>query len=169
MIIHTMEKITSALEALPHVCNRVCLMWGTREFDAYIDSLVMDSRDGARKGLPLAVGAELLWLQNVNKLRRALDIQEKLGISLRDAYRKIQLEEEAAKGRDPWNAAGSGGGGSSAAARRPARTAQPPRRDQGDTLFAKVWKLATSRYTILLIVAILTFKAFWPNVRAFFE
>lgn len=69
-------------------------MWGSLEFDAYVNSLVMDSRDGERKGLPMAVGAELLWLHNISKLRRALAIEGRLGIKLRDALAKVEMEEK---------------------------------------------------------------------------
>ena len=95
-------------------------MWGGVGFDTYINSLVMDSRGGERKGLPMAVGAELLWLQDVNKLRRALEIQERLGISLRDAHAKVQMEDDAIKSKeskDVWGAPVRG------AERRPSKTA----------------------------------------------
>lgn len=165
-----MEKNAAALEALPHLCKRVCMMWGTLEFDTYIDSLVMDSRDGERKGLPMAVGAELLWLQNVNKLRRALAIQERLGISLRDAYVKVQIEDEALKSKeskDVWGAPNSG-----AAERRYPKmesARQPHRRTEENTLFGQIYGLVTSKYAILLVVAILTYKAVWPTIKVFFE
>ena len=34
-----------ALEKLPHIIKRVCLLWGHPEFDAFTSHLMMDSRD----------------------------------------------------------------------------------------------------------------------------
>lgn len=143
-------------------------MWGSLEFDVYINSLVMDSRGGERKGLPMAVGAELLWLQDLNKLRRALDIEARLGISLRDAYAKVQMEDDALKtkeSKDVWGAPARG------AERRPSKAASASRTDhraEKNTLFGLIYKVATSKYSILLVVAIFTYKAVWPIVEVFF-
>ena len=52
----------SALEKLPHITKRVCLLWGHPEFDAFTSHLLMDSRDGKRQGLPWDVAEELLFL-----------------------------------------------------------------------------------------------------------
>jgi len=162
-----MEKNPAALEALPHLCQRVCMMWGTLEFDAYINSLVMDSRDGERKGLPMAVGAELLWLQNVNKLRRALGIQERLKISLRDALAKVQMEDDALKSKDVWGAPQRGAGAERGRQKMPG-SRQPHRRVEKKTLFEMVYGLVTSKYVILLVVAVFTYKALWPSIRPLF-
>lgn len=163
-----MEKNAAALEALPHLCKRVCMMWGTLEFDTYINSLVMDSRDGERKGLPLAVGAELLWLQNVNKLRRALAIQERLQISLRDAYAKVQMEDDALKSKESKDVWGAPSRGAERRYPKMASSRQPHRRIEENTLFGQIYSLVTSKYTIFLIVAILTYKAVWPSLKVFF-
>ena len=159
----------AALEALPHICKRVCMIWGSLEFDAYINSLVMDSRDGERKGLPMAVGAELLWLQDVNKLRRALDIQERLGIGLRDAYAKVQMEDDALKGAESKDAWGKPSRGEMRREPRMVDFRQPLPRTQESTLFGSIYRAVTSKYSILLVVAIFTYKAVWPNIRVFFE
>jgi len=161
-----MDKNEAALEALPHLCKRVCAMWNSLEFDAYINSLVMDSRDGERKGLPMAVGAELLWLQNINKLRRALGIQERLGISLRDALAKVQMEDEASKSKDVWGVPGR----AAAPVRRIPKTAsaRPPQKVEKN-LFGTIFAALASKYTIFLVVAALTLKALWPNIKVFFE
>ena len=48
-----------ALEKLPHITKRVCLLWGHPEFDAFTSHLMMDSRDGKRQGLPWDVAEEI--------------------------------------------------------------------------------------------------------------
>ncbi len=141
-------------------------MWDSLEFDGYINSLVMDSRDGERKGLPMAVGAELLWLQNINKLRRALGIQERLGISLRDALAKVQMEDEASISKDVWGAPGRG----AAPVRRNPKTASArPSQKVEKNLFGTIFAALASKYTIFLVVAVFTLKALWPNIKVFFE
>lgn len=166
---NTMINSPSALEAMPHICKRVCMTWGSFDFDAYVNSLVMDSRDGERKGLPMAVGAELLWLQDVNKLRRALDIQERLGVSLRDACAKVQMEDAALKSKESKDVWGNPSRGSAQRVPQMASSRQPHNRDEENTLFRWVYRAATSKYSILLVVAIFTYKAVWPHISVFFE
>jgi len=55
------SRDAGALEAMPHLKQKVCLMWGSPELDIFISRLIMDSRDGKRQGLPMQVGAELLF------------------------------------------------------------------------------------------------------------
>jgi hypothetical protein len=60
------------LERLPHVVNKLCLLWGKPECDAYISGLVMDSRDGKRQGLPWEAAEELIFLADLIIAKRAL-------------------------------------------------------------------------------------------------
>jgi len=162
-----MEKDKTALEAMPHICDRVCAMWGSLEFDVYVNSLVMDSRGGARKGLPMAVGEDLLWLQGVNKLHRALGIQERLKISLRDANAKVQMEDDASRGHDVWAVSGAGAG----LERRHTNAANSNRGirpSQENTLLWGIYDAVTGKYSISLIVAVLTLKFVWPSIKAIF-
>ena len=164
-----MDKDLTAVESIPHVCNRVCMNWGTAELDVYINALVMDSRDGARKGLPMAVGDELVWLVKVNQWRRALDIQERLNIGLPDAHAKVQMEDDALSELEASGDPLSGGG---AAARRysdKAAALRPRRRHEENTLFGIVVGAVTNKYSLLAIVAILTLKALWPTIKVLFE
>jgi hypothetical protein len=88
----------SAIERFAHVQKRVCMMWGTRELDVYINHLLTDSRDGQRSGFPVEVTAELLFLAELNKLIRAIDLARKLQINLREAYHKVEQADHGTGG-----------------------------------------------------------------------
>ena len=70
-------------------------MWGSSDLDVFIRGLFMDSRDGERRGLPAAVAAELMFLAKTNKVLRALDAVDKLGLSFQEAHRLIDEGDEA--------------------------------------------------------------------------
>lgn len=76
--------VRSALEDLPRICSRVQQLWGTPECEAYLNTLVIDTR-GNRKGFPPAMMEELLYL---GRLARALVILN-VGGDLWDAYDQI--------------------------------------------------------------------------------
>lgn len=97
----------SAIERFPHVVNRICGSWGTHELDGYITHLMTDTRDGQRKGFPAEVTAELLFLAEVNKLIRAIDLARKLQIPLREAYQKIDKQDRGFDLGDPIEQLGS--------------------------------------------------------------
>lgn len=90
-----------AIEKYPHVRQRICMLWGTRELDAYITHLMTDSRDGQRSGFPVEVTAELLFLAETNKLIRAIDLARKLRIPLREAYQKVDKSDRGSDLGDP--------------------------------------------------------------------
>ena len=77
------------IERFPHVQKRICMLWGTQELDGHINHLLTDSRDGQRSGFPVEVTAELLFLAELNKLIRAIDLARKVNIPLREAYQTI--------------------------------------------------------------------------------
>ena len=41
----------AAVEDIGHLTQKICTIWGTPELDAFLSALLMDARDGARKGL----------------------------------------------------------------------------------------------------------------------
>jgi hypothetical protein len=61
--------VRAALESYPHIVESVCLMWGGREADAYLNKLVIDTR-GGRKGFPRDVMDDLLVLVEVCTIDR---------------------------------------------------------------------------------------------------
>lgn len=91
----------SAIEAYPHVRNRICMLWGTHDLDQYITHLMTDTRDGQRQGFPVEVTAELLFLAEINKLIRAIDLARKLQIPLSEAYQKIDKQDRGLELGDP--------------------------------------------------------------------
>ena len=70
-----------ALEGYPRISNRVQQLWGTAECEAYLNTLVIDTR-GNRQGFPPPMMEELLYL---GRLARALVIIN-IGGDLWDGY-----------------------------------------------------------------------------------
>lgn len=92
-----------ALERMPHMAKKICLMWCSRELDGFIPRLIMDSRDGARQGLPMDVAAELMFLIRMNKSVRAIDLAQKTKVNYGEAYRIIdQGDLEPVQVNSPW-------------------------------------------------------------------
>ena len=161
-----MPKIQSELESIPHLCQKVCAIWGSPELEAYIEALMMDSRDGSRKGLPVEIGAELLWLAEINKLRRAVEMSEKLGIGLDDASAKID-RQAASRVTDIWENPGLTAISATSNGRRytdkplPVR---PRRRNVERTAFGIVYVIVTSKFFLGVLVFILTVKILWRRI-----
>ncbi|RTL55772.1 MAG: hypothetical protein EKK46_06000 [Rhodocyclaceae bacterium] len=158
-----MTDVQSALESIPHLSKRVCAIWGHPELETYINTLVMDARDGSRKGLPMEIGAELLWLAKVNKIRQAIDLSEKLKISLRDAQLKLDRDERS-EADNAWSNQAQKG-------RRYTDkpiTARPHRRHEENTVFGIIYGALTSKLVLFLIILILTAKSVWSYVKVFF-
>jgi hypothetical protein len=62
------EKVRPVVLArlFPRVANKLCSLWTDPLLsNAYLSSLLMDSRDGGREGFPMAVAAELAALFSV--------------------------------------------------------------------------------------------------------
>jgi hypothetical protein len=89
------------LERLPHVVNKVCLLWGQPECEAYINRLIMDSRDGNRQGLPWEAALELLFLAELNVAKRALVASAVTGVPFPQMLERCRAQACAAE-TDPW-------------------------------------------------------------------
>lgn len=97
-------ECVAALESFTNLVKKIHVLWGTRELDKLIQGLFMDSRDGARQGFPPPVAQELLFLADCNKMVRAIDSAQKLGISVTDAHRMVEAGDQAfVTGGSPWN------------------------------------------------------------------
>ncbi|GAA5158632.1 hypothetical protein GCM10025770_03390 [Viridibacterium curvum] len=55
-------RAPESLEHIPHVQERLCRVWGTRECQAWLHQLLRDNRQGTRQGFPLAIVDEILLL-----------------------------------------------------------------------------------------------------------
>ena len=89
----------SALERLPHITKRVCLLWGHPEFDAFTSHLLMDSRDGKRQGLPWDVAEELLFLAELRVVKRAIVAAGVTGQPFWEVFNQMMANAEAAAQR----------------------------------------------------------------------
>ena len=86
-----------ALEKLPHIIKRVCLLCGHPEFDAFTSHLLMDSRDGKRQGLPWEVAEEILFLAELRVVKRAIVASGVTGQPFWDTFHKMLANAEAAQ------------------------------------------------------------------------
>lgn len=162
-----MEQPTSALERIPHISQRVVAIWGTVELDQYITSLVFDSRDGARRGLPMAAASELLWLAEVNRWRRAVELAKAHEIRIEAAHSMIEADDAKRAGADVWGH--STGDGDAAKANHPGRRytdqrviRRPRRRQKERGFLGFIATVLTSKPVLILIAIVLTAKTFWP-------
>jgi hypothetical protein len=151
-----------AIERIGHIQKKICMLWGSPELDAYINKLLMDSRDGQRKGFPIEVTQELLYLAEFNKMARAIDLARKLKISLKDAHQKIEQADI-----DPDNPMAGGGGRTDRGTPelgRPASAARP-KKDSGNAASSfgqMIFTLLTSKAVIFLIFLAITYKLVSP-------
>ena len=79
-------QAAGALEAMPHLVERICLLWGHGEFESYVNRLILDSRDGARQGLPWEAAQELLFLAELSMAKRALTASEVTGVPFEQMF-----------------------------------------------------------------------------------
>jgi hypothetical protein len=86
---------TAALESIGHLQKKVQSLWGSPDLNVFITRLFVDSRDGVRKGLPLDVADELVWLGAVNRMSRAIDTAGRLNLGLGEAYRLVEEGDQA--------------------------------------------------------------------------
>ncbi len=56
---------STGVESMPHITDRLEAIWGTRECQGYIDTLIRDNRQGTRSGFDLDVLDDLLMLASV--------------------------------------------------------------------------------------------------------
>jgi hypothetical protein len=84
-----------AVEKLPHLTKKLCLLWEYPEFDSFCSHLLMDSRDGARQGLPWEVAEEILFLADFRVTKRALIASEVTGRPFWEIYQKMVANAEA--------------------------------------------------------------------------
>lgn len=99
----TVINVRAALEDIQHLQKKICSIWGTGELDSFLNHLVMDARDGARDGLPMAVAAEVSYLMELNKGVRAIEFARVNSLRFEDALKVIDEGDEARHKRDVWD------------------------------------------------------------------
>lgn len=83
---------------LPRIAEQCTRYWGTGDFEPFIASLMMDTRDGARQGLPWDVAQELLFLLEISIAKRAIVAAQTTGMPYRQVFQSMRNNaEEAAK------------------------------------------------------------------------
>jgi hypothetical protein len=96
-------NVTSALEQMPHLMQKLCSLWGTGEFAPFVDQIIMDARDGKRQGLPWEAAEELLFLVQLSMAKRALIASETTGLPYHQLLSQVRAAAEATGRRgDPW-------------------------------------------------------------------
>ena len=84
------ENPVSALEGMPHLVEKICGLWGRAECEPFINGLILDSRDGARQGLPWEAAQDLLFLAELSAGRRALAAAELTGVPVNQMHARVQ-------------------------------------------------------------------------------
>lgn len=88
------ESSRAALESIDHLTQKICLLWGTPEFNVFIRELIFDSRNGSRQGLPTEVAAEITFLAETNTLVRAIQRAKRLGTTFDEALKAVEMEDD---------------------------------------------------------------------------
>lgn len=84
----------AALEGIEHLTKKICALWGTPELNIFIRHLILDSRNGARQGLPTDVAAEVTFLAETNTFVRAITLAKRLGIKFSEALTMAEAEDD---------------------------------------------------------------------------
>lgn len=94
----------AAVEGLPHLAEKLCSLWNSRDLDSFVDALLLDSREGQRQGLPPEVAQEMVFIAQINARVRAMDSAARLQLSEAEAA-AIMAGEGGRPGRpaDPWS------------------------------------------------------------------
>jgi hypothetical protein len=131
----------------------------------------MDARDGERQGLPMAVAGEILFLAQVNKRRRAIDLGRKMSMDPDVAFNLIDEKDQARLKIDPFDDPSVSRDTVIARAERtnwgPERTARASG-SQAQGLGELLLMLIRSKWLVGAIILVLGVKLVWPIVRPFF-
>jgi hypothetical protein len=162
----------AAIERIPHLAGKICATWGSRELDAFLSHLLMDSRDGSRQGLPVEIANEVLFLMQTNKLARAIELVRGSTMPLAEAYRLVDGGDQARLGGDVFSDPLVS---RDTIVRRPQRGGErsaPATAARGGGQLAALGELLLmflrSRWVIGAIFVVLTSKFAWPVARTLF-
>jgi hypothetical protein len=162
----------TALESFPRIAEKVALLWKSRELEAFVNSLILDSRDGARQGFPMAVAHELMFLVETNRYVRAIEAAEKLKIKFSEAYKMVVAGDEAHLKASVWDDPLSGSENRKRESGRTSLNRQlssAARGEQGDSFIFVVGRFVFSKWFIFVMFAALSVKAALPLIKNFFS
>ncbi len=91
---------SAGLEGFAHLRDKVCALWGNPEMEDFVAELMLDSRDGKRKGLPATVMSDLVFLAEVNRVLRVEVFARQMGIDAVKAARMIDKADRERHGAD---------------------------------------------------------------------
>jgi len=157
----------AAIESMGHLKQKICQLWGSPELDVFISHLIMDSRDGQRQGLPMQVGAELLFLAQTNKIIRAVALMSQLNINLKEAYKVVDEGDQNRLQADAFDnplvsrdtiVREKNEDKRSDMERRP-----PPKADGADASFGQmISRLVFSKAFIFVVILAIAMTLLWP-------
>lgn len=159
-------NVRAGLEDIGHLAGKICGIWGTQELDSFLTHLVMDSRDGSRQGLPLAVAAEIVFLAGLNKIVRAINFAEANSVTFEHAFTVIDDGDQARHKHDVWDEPNN----SRSTAPRPPRGAAGPSpsvgsrrasRSQFGAVIELLLMLLYNKWVLGALAVFLTAKFFW--------
>lgn len=163
---------SAALEGMPRIAQKISGIWGTPELDAYMGKLIVDARDGARQGLPVAVAGEILFLIRTNKLVRALDRAKKYNIDWDAAFEMIDRGDQEGLNADmlddPTVSRDTIVRGMSPPVSPRARERERTAGKQIGGFLQLIIMVITSKWLIGAIAVILLVKLFWPLFKALY-
>ena len=90
----------AGLEGFGHLKDKVCALWAKPEMEDFVAELMLDSRDGRRKGLPASVLSDLVFLAEVNRTLRIEMFARQLGIDTAKAAGMIEKADRERHGVD---------------------------------------------------------------------
>jgi hypothetical protein len=94
----TPQGLCALEHRLPRIAQQCAQYWATPEFEPFVASLMMDSRDGGRQGLPWDAAQELLFLLEISIAKRAIVAAQTTGMPYRQVFQSMRNNaEEAAK------------------------------------------------------------------------
>lgn len=165
----TQIECRAALEDITHLTRKICGIWGTPELDTFLSGLLMDARDGARQGLPMAAAGEIVFLAQINKMVRAMDLTRTLNIRIEETYRlvdegdqarlKIDALDDPLVSRDTVTRPGRL---TEVSARRPATLSAG---SQAKGLGELLLMLIRSKWLAWAVILVLSVKLLWPVVK----
>jgi pilus assembly protein FimV len=89
------QVVERHLEDFPHLINRICEIWAGQEIIAYLESLLIDDREGKRAGFDLPVYRDILMLLGIaHELDRIMAIEGPVKDSRLTEVPRVDIELE---------------------------------------------------------------------------
>ena len=164
-------KSRAALENIGHLTQKICAIWGTEDLDAFLSKLVMDARDGERQGLPFEVATDILFLAQINKRRRAIDLGKRMSMDPDAAYKLIDEQDQSRLRIDPFDDPSVSRDTVITRTDRGNRAPErqmPTNGSQIQGLWELLLMMIRSKWLVGAIVLVLGVKLVWPIFRPFF-